>query len=48
MRTFRHLPITICLVLAFVVACDSNGDEMRRQLSELQARNQADSLMTND
>ena len=48
MRTFRHLPITICLVLAFVVACGSNGDEMRRQLSELQARNQADSLMTDD
>ena len=47
MRTFRHLPIAICLVLASVVAC-SNGDEMRRQLSELQASNQADSLMTDD
>jgi len=34
--------------LAFVVACGSNGDEMRRQLSELQARNQTDSLMTDD
>ena len=49
MKDGVHSVFAFCLafVLASVVAC-SNGDEMRRQLSELQARNQADSLMTND
>ena len=28
-----------------VVACSNNGEEMRRQLNELQARNQADSVL---
>ena len=50
MRTIRHLHFAVCLalVLASVVACSNSGEEMRRQLNELQARNQADSLMTDD
>jgi len=50
MRTQRHLHVAVCLalVLASVVACSNSGEEMRRQLNELQARNQADSLMTDD
>ena len=50
MRTQRHLHVVLCLalVLASVVACSNSGEEMRRQLNELQARNQADSLMTDD
>ena len=50
MRTIRHLHVAVCLalVLASVVACSNSGEEMHRQLNELQARNQADSLMTDD
>ena len=50
MITQRHPFLALCLalVLASVVACSNNGEEMRRQLNELQARNQADSLMTDD
>ena len=50
MRTQRHQHVVHCLalVLASVVACSNSGEEMRRQLNELQARNQADSLMTDD
>ncbi len=50
MLSYRRLYIVVCLalVLVSVVACSNSGEEMRRQLSELQARNQADSLMTND
>ena len=47
MRAIRHLHVVLCLVLvlAFVVACSNSGEEMRRQLNELQARNQADSIL---
>ena len=47
MRAIRHLHVAICLalVLASVVACSNSGEEMRRQLNELQARNQADSVL---
>ena len=38
--------VLACLLLLLVVAACSDGDSMRRQLQELQARNQADSLMT--
>lgn len=38
--------VLACLLLLLVVAACSDGDSMRRQLRELQARNQADSLMT--
>ena len=50
MLSYRRLYIVVCLalVLVSVVACSNNETEMRRQLSELQACNQADSLMTND
>lgn len=50
MLSYRRLYIVVCLalVLVSVVACSNNETEMRRQLSDLQACNQADSLMTND
>lgn len=38
--------VLACLLLLLGVAACSDGDSMRRQLQELQARNQADSLMT--
>lgn len=34
--------------MAVVVACGNDGDYMRRRLTELQAKNLADSLLTND
>ena len=47
MITQRHPFLALCLalVLASVVACSNSGEEMRRQLNELQARNQADSVL---
>ena len=47
-QRYPFLALCLALVLASVVACSNNGEEMRRQLNELQARNQADSLMTDD
>ena len=38
--------VLACLLLLLVVTACSDGDSMRRQLQELQARNQVDSLMT--
>ena len=47
-QRYPFLALCLALVLASVVACSNSGEEMRRQLNELQARNQADSLMTDD
>lgn len=38
--------VVACLLLLLGVVACTDGDSMRRQLQELQARNQADSLMT--
>jgi len=47
-QRYPFLALCLALVLASVVACSNSGEEMRRQLNELQTRNQADSLMTDD
>ena len=44
-QRYPFLALCLALVLASVVACSNNGEEMRRQLNELQARNQADSVL---
>ena len=40
--------VVACLLLLLTLAACTDGERMRRELSELQARNQTDSLMTND
>ncbi|MBQ8463313.1 MAG: hypothetical protein IJ544_04265, partial [Prevotella sp.] len=42
----RQLALYVTLLL-LLAAC-TDGQQMRRQLAELQARNQADSLLTDD
>ena len=40
--------LSLSSVMLFLAACSPSGDEMRRQLAELECMNSADSLMTND
>mgnify|MGYP002621609904 CR=1 FL=1 len=40
--------VVACLLLLLTLAACTDGERMRRELAGLQARNQADSLMTND
>lgn len=49
MKAYRKAIVPLfCLLLAVVVACGSDGTYMRQQLAELQDKNLADSLLTND
>jgi len=45
--TMKYLVGIIILVVSFLLSC-TDGERMRRELAGLQARNQADSLLTND
>ena len=45
----KHLRVFLILTLiSFIVVSCADGERMRQQLSDLQARNQADSLLTDD
>ena len=45
-QRYPFLALCLALVLASVVACSNSGEEMHRQLNELQARNQVDSVLS--
>ena len=42
------LLLLVCTFACLLIGCSGSGDRMRQQLQELQARNQSDSLMTDD
>ena len=42
------LLLLVCTFACLLIGCSGSGDRMRQQLQQLQARNQSDSLMTDD
>ena len=42
------LLLLVCTFACLLIGCSGSGDRMRQQLQQLQARNQSDSLLTDD